>query len=265
MAIFVTVSQLYYPMSGGGRGAFPSSGLGGTLDFAGMKPGKYYRAKAPEAPTTLLMPGLVAFRAIRDNKPVSVNDFAVYSAVKYLQGEFGETVDGILGPKTDAKVKAWQASRGIKADGVFGPQSSRTLLSPKIEAEAKLQLLAHFTDLAALVRGHITYESGWDPGAVGRQDPRDLGIAQIHLPAHPEFDPEEAFTPSVAIPWMVRFVQGNLEAMDYNVRDAVAAYNLGKAGARSWIAAGRPQYWKPEGSVEARDMWRYINNVLAGS
>src|SRR5574344_1533158 len=45
-------------------------------------------------------------------------------AVKAVQTVVGATpVDGIFGPMTAAKVKAWQASNGLVADGLFGAMS----------------------------------------------------------------------------------------------------------------------------------------------
>jgi len=43
--------------------------------------------------------------------------------VAALQTLVGATADGVFGPMTQAKVKAWQASNGLVADGVFGPNS----------------------------------------------------------------------------------------------------------------------------------------------
>lgn len=44
-------------------------------------------------------------------------------AVAAVQTLVGATADGVFGPMTAAKVKAWQASNGLVADGVFGPAS----------------------------------------------------------------------------------------------------------------------------------------------
>lgn len=42
--------------------------------------------------------------------------------VKALQEKLGiANADGIFGPATEAKLKSWQASKGLKADGIAGP------------------------------------------------------------------------------------------------------------------------------------------------
>lgn len=252
------------PAAGGGRGAFPSNGRGGTLDSTGMKPGRFYRSRSVSAPKTVLAPGLVGFRAARDATEVSVNDYAVYRGVMFLQKAFGEpVVDGILGPKTDAKIKAWQATKGLKQDGVYGPATARMLLTPEVVKAAKEVDPTHESDLVKIVTGTITYESAWDHSAIGVQDPHDMGIAQVHLPIHTALSVDDALDPLIAIPWMTRFIDSNLSRMNYNVRDAVAAYNLGVGGARLWIADGRPDMWQPSYSSVPRDVKRYIDNILA--
>ena len=40
-----------------------------------------------------------------------------------IQRLVGAAVDGIYGPETTAKVKAWQARNGLVADGIWGPKS----------------------------------------------------------------------------------------------------------------------------------------------
>ncbi len=252
------------PDAGGGRGAFPSSGRGGTLNAAGTLPGRFYRSRATNAPARVLAPGLIGFRAARDATEVSINDYAVYRGVMFLQQTFGEpTVDGVLGPKTDAKIKAWQGTKGLKQDGVYGPATARMLLTPVVIAAAREVDPTHESDLARIVIGTISYESGWDHSAIGVQDPRDIGIAQVHLPMHTSLSVNDALDPLIAIPWMTRFIDGNLARMNYDVRDAVAAYNLGVGGARLWIADGRPDMWQPSYASTPRNVKRYIDNILA--
>lgn len=253
---------LTYPLRNQGRGSFPLSGTGGTINGAGDKPGRFYRAPGSGAPKDLLMPGLIGFRAHRDNAECSINHYAVYRAVMFLQASFGEKVDGILGPKTDAKVKAWQERQGLKADGIYGPASARRLLTPLVERSAQIVHPEWASDLAKIMRGTVSYESGWDHGAVGIQDPRDIGIAQAHLPVHPNLSVDDALDPQRALAWMARFIDYNLDAMKHNVEDAVAAYNLGVGGARTWIEAGRPQFWTPVGSTTERDMHKYVQTIL---
>ena len=48
--------------------------------------------------------------------------------VKKLQQILGINADGVFGPSTDLKVKAWQKSKGLVADGIVGPKSWELLL-----------------------------------------------------------------------------------------------------------------------------------------
>ena len=43
--------------------------------------------------------------------------------VRLVQAVVGAATDGVYGPDTTAKVKAWQKARGLAADGVWGPKS----------------------------------------------------------------------------------------------------------------------------------------------
>lgn len=42
---------------------------------------------------------------------------------KQIQQIVGAYPDGIMGPETKAKIKAWQQANGLTADGIFGPKS----------------------------------------------------------------------------------------------------------------------------------------------
>jgi len=48
---------------------------------------------------------------------------------RLIQFRVGTSIDGIFGPITAAKVKAWQKSNGLVPDGIFGPLSWGKLLS----------------------------------------------------------------------------------------------------------------------------------------
>ncbi|CEG26022.1 GH25 family lysozyme [Bacillus sp. B-jedd] len=47
--------------------------------------------------------------------------------VKKVQIKVGAKPDGIFGPETEAKVKAWQKAKKIKVDGIVGPQTWREM------------------------------------------------------------------------------------------------------------------------------------------
>lgn len=241
-----------------GRGAWPNSGLGGTLGFDGTKLGPYYRAPGN---TTMKMIGLAGFRANRDSTEVSVNDYATYRAVQAYQKFFGATPDGLWGPKTDASVKAYQTANGLKADGVVGPITSKSIFRRLAEKRVD-EIASGNKDLKQMVIGHIAYESGFDPGAVGVTTPTDLGLGQINGIWHPDMSADDRLDPEIAVPWVVNFVKGNLDYFKGVVRDAVASYNLGRGGANSWIRDGRPDVWV-NGSGNTVYVKNYIDNVLS--
>lgn len=242
-----------------GRGAWPSSGTGGTYSSDGSKPGRFYRAPAKKGDPMI---GLLAFRAVRDGTPCSLDHYATYRAVMALQEAFGLTPDGLWGPITDTKVKDWQAKRGLKPDGVFGPKSARQLFQPLCAAFAQEVDRQHAGDIAQMVAGHVNLESMWDPAAIGVLTPQDVGLGQINGLAHPSVSLDQRLDPMFSIQWMVSFVEANFKAMGFNVRDAVAAYNLGLTGARNWIKDGRPDVWVREGRPEVK-VSAYIDKVLS--
>jgi hypothetical protein len=243
-----------------GRGAWTKTGGLLQLDRKANKtvPGPYYMANINDP----YMIGVKVHLAIKNNQPVSINDYAVYLGVKALQRRLNITlgtnlaVDGMLGPKTDAVIKQLQTKLGVVADGMIGPKTATELFLPVIKEESK----QYGVDWS-IVAGLIKQESQFDPGAVGYQDTRDMGLGQINLKAHPEFTIEEAFTPALAVDYIAdRF----RKALTYfgNVRDAIASYNLGYGGAAEWIRKGRPDIWTPSWDTVPRNTKEYIDNIL---
>lgn len=249
-----------------GRGAWPVTGVGGTLDVSGKKPGSYYRAPMV---STMAMPGLAGAVAVRSNGTCTVNEYAVYMAVKALQPFFGLTgaqVDGILGRQSGGAIKTHQLEHNLIVDGVIGPQTSKSLFAPMV-AEAAALVDGKLPALASVATGHIGFESMWDAGAVGFSTPDDLGLGQINGPSHPAITMDFCLTPSVAIKWIVDFVDANIKAMNGNVRDGIAAYNLGIGGAWDWVLDGRPDVWArtSNGVVRTTAVKAYIEQVLAAA
>lgn len=242
-----------------GRGAWPNNGVGGTMDTTGTKPGPYYRA--PAAGSSMKMIGLAGFRANRDSTEVSVDDYVTWRAVMAYQTFFGATPDGIWGPKTDQTVKEYQSRNNLKVDGVVGPLTSKSIFRRYAERHVD-NFAAGNADLKRMVVGHIAYESGFDPAAVGVTTPQDLGLGQINGRYHPDMSVNDRLDPSIAVPWVVNFVKGNLDYFKGNVRDAVASYNLGRGGANNWIKQGRPDVWV-NGSGNTVEVKKYVDNVLA--
>jgi peptidoglycan hydrolase-like protein with peptidoglycan-binding domain len=218
-----------------GRGAWPNKGTGGTLSLDGTKPGAFYRAPAADA----TMPGLTAARSIRAGASVNINDYAVWAAIKAIQKRVGlKDQDGLFGADTANAVRIFQQRANLVDDGIVGPATSKRMWLYDLT-----HLVGYTAQAKWLAGGHITYESGWDPGAVGVTTPVDLGLGQINGPAQPALTVDQRLDPNVSLPFVAQLVTANLGAFGGNVDDAVLAYNLGRQGARDWVAAGRPQMW----------------------
>jgi hypothetical protein len=104
------------------------------------------------------------------------------------------TVDGVLGPKSDAAIKWAQTKAGSYADGLVGPRTCKAILKPVFAAaETKYLIPDH------LLFGQLGNESGLDVGALGYYDNRDRGLAQINSRYHPEITDDLAFDPTYAL------------------------------------------------------------------
>jgi hypothetical protein len=248
--VAVLVVNISYPQNG--RGAW--SALGGTLSLDGKSAGIYYRVAADPAKYI----GKSTATAVAAGKTVSVNDYAVFRAVMAIQTEIGAGVDGVFGPETSKRLAAWQDSKGLVDDGIFGQTSAKAMFLPLLEAACKKVTNAS-PDLTRVARGHTMSESSWDPGAVGFTTPLDLGLCQINGQWHPDLSPEARLNPRIALPWQASFVESNIDAMNGNIRDGIAAYMLGIGGARTWVADGRPDVWR------GVDVKSYIDGVLKNS
>lgn len=239
-----------------GRGAWSTSGQGGTKRYKdGSKPGPYYYlgsgAPASESRTK--------------------DEYAVWRAVVAYQAALNRAMrtalvlDGIFGPVTSGVVlkyqKANEAATGTPWGGI-GPQTSEALLQPLLKIRVARVQDSQITQ--QLVSGTVRHESLWDAGAVGFLDPNDLGLAQINGPSHPTLTSDMRLDPTVAFDFVIDYYRAALDAFNGNLRDAVASYNLGQGGARSWIKAGRPDMWAPDGSQRLRDVKGYIDSILKG-
>jgi peptidoglycan hydrolase-like protein with peptidoglycan-binding domain len=245
-----------------GRGAWNVQGVGGTKQYKdATKPGPYYFTGT----------GYVPAGHTRDE-----NEYAVFGAVKAYQvalNAAGVTclVDGLYGPATTKAMTAFQERWKATGDplasvwGGVGPETSEKLLRPALDKT--LTQMAHNALITAkVVSGVVRTESRWDAGAVGAADVRDVGLAQINAAAHPDLDTDERLTPQISFQFVVSYLNEALSLLVNNLRDAIASYNLGVAGARKWIAAGRPDLWAPPGTDpnNPRNVRAYIDNVLLG-
>lgn len=240
-----------------GRGAWPAkTGRGGTLNSSGTGPGPYYRKRRWGSSAKLV--GKVGADAVKNQQPVSIDYYAVYKAVQTIQRWLGAEADGVYGRETKNVVKQWQSEMNLKADGVFGPTAARALFEPVILREAS-KADPGSAVLGPIVVGHISWESGFDPGAVGGVSPHDLGLCQINGIAHPDMSVDKRLTSLPSIKWAVDFVKSNLDEFPNNLDAGIAAYNLGKGGARSWVRAGSPDVWERDGKTT--DVRRYVDEI----
>lgn len=239
-----------------GRGAWSVAGLGGTKAYKNAdKAGPYYFLGTGEPPV---------------GRERDASEFAVWRAVmayqRALNRRLGDvlTIDGIFGASTSTTVTKFQEAHSAKTGtpwGGIGPDTSEALLRPDAKSVVKSRGTAV---TRAMVTGTVRSESLWDAGAVGYLDETDLGLAQINGPSHPDLSDKDRLKPVVAFNFIIDYYENALAQLDGNIRDAVASYNLGIGGARSWIKAGRPDDWTPTGETRPRHVKDYIDRILAG-
>ncbi len=240
------------------------SGRGGTLEYGPngeTRSGPYY----------MLANGDSAIVGSGTWKSPSLNERAVHGAVlayqRALNRELGGlpsftglVVDGLFGEQTAKAVTRWQrrqpADRGIEVWGGIGQDTSKWLLMPTLERTVSEQF-------ESVVCGIVTQESGWDAGCVGYTDPDDLGLGQINKAANPDVTERQCFQPISAFAYVENLIRVAMDALDDNLRDAIAAYNLGIGGAQMWIRAGRPDIWKPSPTATPRDVRGRIDTILS--
>lgn len=251
-------ARITYPSIGRGAWSYKKP-TGGTLTSDGKNLGSFYVLAAPGVRKV----GVNGYRADKWGWFTNINNIAVWRAVQAIQVQLKVPATGIFDVTTSDALKGWQTAHGLTPDGVFGRVSAKAMFAPVAKAKAKA--LDDRPELLQLVLGHIGFESMWDPGAVGGTTPQDLGLGQINGPAHPLLTEQQRLDPLFAIGWIASFVESNLVAMNYVVRDAAAAYNLGQGGAREWIRAGRPDIWTRTvgGVTVSTNVKKYIDSVLA--
>lgn len=240
-----------------GRGAWSRSGIGGTLrrKSGEMVPGPFYAAAEGDQRIQIHV-----YRALKAGVTPEINDLAVFLGAKAVQKLLGfdeKGQDGIIGPNTDEKIREKQRELKVATDGLVGRKTMQAMVMPLVhEAEKK-----HGVRWQILC-GKLANEGAWDPGAVGYHDVSDLGLSQINIRAHPKVSPNEAYDPHFAVDFGARYMAQNLATFDGNERDAIAAYNLGAGGCRQWIAAGRPDEWRPPWATVPRNVKVYIDRIL---
>ena len=98
---------------GWGRAGFPSLAAFRAEVQARMTRGPGGHSTPPAAPTAPAVPAGYPGVLLRDGSRGQ--------AVSRVQRTVGAADDGIYGPQTTAKVRAWQAAHGLAADGIVGP------------------------------------------------------------------------------------------------------------------------------------------------
>ena len=241
-----------------GRGAWNNAGVGGTKKYKdATKPGPYYFIGTGQKP---------------EGRSFTDDEFAVYRAVVAYQRALNRrlktnlTLDGWFGKKTSEVVFQFQTKHedvtGTPWGGI-GPDTSKALLYDDLVTTVSA-LASNPKITPRVVSGTVNHESQWDAGAVGYTDPNDLGLAQINGRAHPDMSKVDRLSPVVSFGFVIGYYEAALRTFSGNLRDAVASYNLGAGGTRTWIAAGRPDTWTPAGSITPRNVKGYIDSILAG-
>lgn len=242
-----------------GRGAWTS--IGGCLRYdSKLKktvPGPYYMAPRN---SPVMMGSKVASQLKAGTVP-DLNEYVVFLAIKEYQKILNNitgsrlAIDGELGPLTDAIIKRMQTNMGVSADGEIGPLTTQAIVMPVLKASCR-----GVADWR-LVAGLAKQESTFDIGAVGYYDSEDIGIVQINGGAH-TLTIEQRVDLSFATRWSAGKLDGSIAIFNGSIRDAIASYNLGVAGTRAWIAAGRPAWYLPVGMTVLRNVKGYIDSVV---
>lgn len=96
--------------------------------------------------------------------------------VKILQKYLGLNPDGIFGPNTEIKVKAWQLSKGLVGDGIIGPKSWEIIFP-----NSSLTTTTNLQDIG-ISQGMINFICQYETGKkFGYQmTPKDLNGYDLH-------------------------------------------------------------------------------------
>lgn len=244
-------------MTDNGRSAWNPQGVGGTIGYHRDSPGPYYAVPIKGSGLSRVGSG----RWTSEDP----NERAVHGGVLAIQralnrrGHYDLDPDGIYGWETAEAVTIFQREGVANTTpwGGVGPDTAKAILLPDLKARCARRGFKS----VQVVCGLITQESGWDPGAVGYADPKDVGLAQINHMAHPTWTERMRLKPLYSFDFVVDYLTTSLAALNGNMDDAIASYNLGIGGANRWISQGRPQWYTPVGADEARDVHAYINKI----
>lgn len=177
----------------------------------------------------------------------------------------GSREDPGFGPKVEASIKALQRSWGLQQTGVIRKPEAFVLFYPHMHW---WQVSLGIPD--NLLVGAIGLESGFDPAAEGRVDPRDRGLGQLSSKWRPDVTDEQAYGDPA---WCIQYVAGDLvrnfesrfkmtSPLDLDDEDrldlawdcAVAAHN-GPEKSKAWARTGVA----PDDQI--RDYVKYVRRV----
>lgn len=156
------------------------------------------------------------------------------------------TVDGVFGDRTDVAVRFVQGILGLSGDGAVGPKTMTALMWPPIQWDA--------TDLARVVGGICSQESGFDPGAVSSQylaeRGPDRGIMQINESANPTITDAQAFHHRLAFQYA-----------NERIRNAIASYGSVDIAIASYNSPGWALEWQRLGTPPNAQIVDYVQKV----
>ncbi len=140
---------------------------------------------------------------------------------------------GVYDRDTERAVRAFQARRGLPVTGEIDHPTARALLARTIQREAAAAGMS-----AELLCGHLDFESGLDPSAVGSSGD-DLGLGQI-LMGHwnPGIDVDDALDEDFAVRYMAQRDMAAYRAYG-DWRKAIFDYNS-PTRAQEWHRTGTP-------------------------
>jgi len=236
-----------------GRSAWPRDGRGGTLEWDGKSPGRYYCLAAPN----MLPVGSGGWTSTSgDERAVHGAVVAIQRALR-RQASTSLEVTGVFDVATRDAALRFRRTLGLDTWGGIGPATARALFLPALQAVCKDRGVAEHWPV---VCGIVQNESGWDPGAVGYVKPVDIGLAQINGDSHPDMSERERLRPAFAFNFIISYLTNAMKALDGNIDHAIVSYNLGVTGAKRWLAAGAPEIWTPEGST-TRNVHAYVERI----
>lgn len=147
---------------------------------------------------------------------------------------------------TDLGVRWAQKLLGLTIDGQFGPKSALAFFWPVVRA-----LTEPNVQLAHTVGGIARHESGWDPGAVGEEDPDDHGLVQINRPANKNITLRQAYNPNFAFQYCANRIEAALKTFG-RLDIAICSY-----ASPQWA-----QDWAKTGHSPNQAMTDYTNFVM---